>query len=328
VLAALWQDMEIFYDGAENWGVSLATAGPELMIAEFDDLRYWGSDPADPHFDFEIVMTRSVDDTPGFYEIVYAYDNLGDFWDVPTIGLEDAAGERAITFLNQGDPSVLEDGMMVCFDYEGPNFDPIVIEYDVTVDMETIPGWYANEVIHINDNPGAVEGVTGYDVYVPTTMEIKDDSMYMLDWMFDDATTRWQAYRIARAQLYIERSLDPWFWSSEDFLSKYGSRVFVYEKYATYHLLNLGFDLEYDDWDAAFFLVDQLVLADRALAYHQIMAAIADDGKEAEIAAAMDHFALGEAAGDPMQAIDHYRHAWNHAWRALMTGYFDRIRVE
>jgi hypothetical protein len=110
-------------------------------------------------YDFEIVMTREVDNTPGFYEIVFAYDNLqGTLPDPATIGTEDAPGVEATALLNNDDPAgVISDGFMVCFDAVVPS--PVEITYAVTVDEGSL-GVYTNEVLSINDNPGAKETET------------------------------------------------------------------------------------------------------------------------------------------------------------------------
>ena len=175
VLAALWQDMEIFYDAGLNHGVSLATAGAPggVVIVEYDDIQLWGGSAET--WDFEIVVARAVDDTPGFYEIVYAYDNLSSVAGPLTIGVEDAAGGNGVALVNNGDATgVIEDGFMVCFDYTGPSFDPLVITYQATVD-EGVSGVLTNNVIHSTDDPGSQEATASVDVVVV----IPEDTMHV-----------------------------------------------------------------------------------------------------------------------------------------------------
>ncbi len=200
VAAMYWQDFEIFYDAALNHGVSLATAGPEVMLVEYDDIQLWGGSPS--IMDFEIVMTRSVDDAPGAYEIVYAYDNVSYILDPVTIGVENADGSAATTLVNNalGDVS---NGFMVCFDWTGPNLSAVEITYQVTVDADA-DGTYTNNVAHNTDNPGSQEAYASVDVVVdrPTIylssnsrgmsgdVEYKDDDIIAYDVLTGD----WSMY--------------------------------------------------------------------------------------------------------------------------------------
>ena len=165
VLAAFWQDFEIFYDAGLNHGVSLATAGAPggWIIVEYDDIQLYGGSPS--IMDFEIVVSRAVIDAPGFYEIVYAYDNIN--YALPaTIGVEDAAGANGVALVNNGDTSgIISDGFMVCFDQIG-SADPAVITYQVTVDATDMYRTLTNNVAHDTDNPGSMEASTSVDVIV------------------------------------------------------------------------------------------------------------------------------------------------------------------
>jgi uncharacterized repeat protein (TIGR01451 family) len=163
VLPMFWYDFEIFYDAALNHGVSLATAGPDLVVVEYDDIQPWGG--GSPVMDFEIVMTRAVNNAPGAYEIVYAYDNINAIPGPATIGVENANGTAATTLVNAGDASgVISNGFQVCFDQVGAA-DPAVISYQVTVDT-TAPGVLTNNVVHDTDNPGSLPAATDASVTV------------------------------------------------------------------------------------------------------------------------------------------------------------------
>lgn len=157
VLAAFWHDFEIFYNAELNHGVSLATWKEPggAIILEYDDIQLWGGSA--PIMDFEIVVWRDVDDTPGYYEIIYAFDNINSIPKPATIGVEDASGANGVALVNNGDAfGAISDGFMVCFDYQGPSMDPVVIEYQATVDSG-ISGILANDVTHNTDNPGSEE---------------------------------------------------------------------------------------------------------------------------------------------------------------------------
>ena len=179
LLGMLWQDMEFIYDAPTNRGVSLATAGPDVVVIEYDDMQLW-DDPTN-QYDFEIVATRGVDDTPGFYEFVFAYNNLdGDLAGPLTVGLENDLGTLGTALLNQADATgVLSNGFQVCFDQVTVGA-PAVMTYDVTV-TGALGGTIVNTVTSGVDNPGSVAVDTdamlfvGLGTYLPQLMFISDD---------------------------------------------------------------------------------------------------------------------------------------------------------
>ena len=150
-LAALyWQDFEIVYDAALNHGVTLATAGAPggIVVVEYDDIQPFGG--GTPVMDMEILATRAVDNTPGAWEILIAYDNVGT---LPggTVGVENADGSAAVSV----DPSMVANGAMVCFNWVGPDLEPVVFTYDVTVDEDAAFGMTTNHVVSETSNPGS-----------------------------------------------------------------------------------------------------------------------------------------------------------------------------
>ncbi len=157
LLAALWDDFEIFYSPPPtNTGVSLATAGANIFVIEYDNIEFYNGS-AD-NFDFEIVGSRAVDDLPGAYEYVVAYDNLnGDLsGDAVTIGVENATGTAGNALVNAGDVSgVISNGFMVCFDYVAQGATPVTMTYQVTVDSGVPLGsTLTNVVSSVTNNPG------------------------------------------------------------------------------------------------------------------------------------------------------------------------------
>ncbi|WP_069110503.1 S8 family serine peptidase [Jiangella alba] len=155
VAAMLWQDMEIVYDQAANSGVSVATAGADLAVVEYDDLRLAG-DPtgAQGTYDMEAFLLTGSND------LVFAYDNVtGPLAGPITIGTENAAGTSATALVNAGSAAgVITNGTVVCASYAGPDLDPVVITYDVTVDGDVADGTVlTNSAVHVTDNPGAQE---------------------------------------------------------------------------------------------------------------------------------------------------------------------------
>ena len=117
LMAPFWRDLVVTYDADANTGVSIAGAGDgELMIVEWDDAT--PADGSEGSYDFEVVLTRSVDDTPGFYEIVFAYDNLTGSFTPATIGVENGDGTAAHKYAFND--AQLEDGFQVCYDWTVP----------------------------------------------------------------------------------------------------------------------------------------------------------------------------------------------------------------
>ena len=115
--ALLWQNMQIVYNKDANYGVSLgASSDGSTMVVEFDNVRLANS-PNDS-YDVEMVMRRQVNNAPGAYEIVFAYDNLrGTLAGPLTIGVENAAGDNGVALVNRGSAAqVISNGLMVCFD--------------------------------------------------------------------------------------------------------------------------------------------------------------------------------------------------------------------
>ena len=150
--AMLWQDMEIVYDAATNRGVSLATAGASLNIIEYDDVQPWG-DPTIT-YDFEIVHYHVVDDTPGYYEFVFAYDNINGPLNLATIGTENVGGTEATQYA-YNDAS-FANGHMVCFDLVTPSTTK-TITFQVTVNADAALGLLSNVALHDNDHLGTVD---------------------------------------------------------------------------------------------------------------------------------------------------------------------------
>ena len=116
-------------------------------------------------YDFEAVVYSGLDNSPGAYEIVFAYDNLvGDLSNV-TIGLENVLGNEAYTLVNQEDASTtIQNGTMVCFDYVPPT-EPHVITYQVEV-TTPLPAVITNTLSNTVTQLGAMEVFVSNDVWV------------------------------------------------------------------------------------------------------------------------------------------------------------------
>ena len=236
--AMLWQDFEIFYDAAANTGVSLATAGGDtLLVVEYDDIQLFGG--GDSVMDMEILVWRTADDSPGAWEILMAYDNVN--LTVPgTIGVENADGTGATSV----DPSVIANGAMVCFNWTGPTFDPIVISYDVTVDADTETGALTNEVVSDTSNPGSVATTTSVDVQIVNApAEALADSVAQLSGWVNNPPADLSADDIARLALardHLVNALSPERWVNETSLDAVeGLYLFGDLRRAFYQLKNM-----------------------------------------------------------------------------------------
>ncbi len=165
LLAAMWRDMEIVYDGTR--GVSVvalvdANLGREVAgIIEFDGMQDRTIPGSTATYSFEVVAYFDVD--PSRYEYIFAYNNLSDSVTTGTIGLENAAGTQGVQF--GYNDLVLTDGMAICFDQVGDGGTAVEISYQVQVDEDAF-GIIINEAIHNTDNPGSKEAVASVDVSV------------------------------------------------------------------------------------------------------------------------------------------------------------------
>jgi uncharacterized repeat protein (TIGR01451 family) len=165
VLAVLWQDMQINYDAATNSGVTLVTSGSNIIVIEYDNMHLATGGGA--NWDFEIVMRRAVDNSPGAYEIVYAYNNINGPLPGPlTIGLENALGDQATALVNHAAATnVLSNGFMACFDYVPLGDEPAVLTYAATINLDTPSGTLlTNHAVHNTDNPGSLPAVTSFSI--------------------------------------------------------------------------------------------------------------------------------------------------------------------
>ncbi len=165
-LAAItWFDGELFASGTS--GTTLATAGPNTAIIEFDGVQLWSG--SDPIMDMQVVISRSVSDDQGAYELVYAFNNVDDTMVAAmgpvTIGTENADASSGQAFLNLASASgVISNDLVVCANYvPAPDFPPAVITYDVMVDDDA-EGIITNTVSHVNNAPGAKTEEASVDV--------------------------------------------------------------------------------------------------------------------------------------------------------------------
>jgi len=161
LLAMLWNDWEVVYDGATNRGVSLAALGGTGAgggaVIQFTGMQPY-QDPTQT-IDFEVFVWRTPSDLPGEYEVYFAYNNINATLDTGTVGIENATGTDGVRYAyDDAALDTLEDGMAICFDWISGELEPVVITYQVEV-TETA-GRVLNAVTHETDNPGSQPATT------------------------------------------------------------------------------------------------------------------------------------------------------------------------
>ncbi len=157
-LGMFWDDFVVQYDAATNKGVSLVGDGESFATVEYDDIYLY--DFPEYTMDVEIGFFLQPDDTPGAYEVVYAYDNITPgFFDVATgtIGMENVDGTQGTTFSYNDTELTIADGSAICFDWKLLAAPPKEITFQVTVDAESFIGEIVNEALHDNDHLGTDE---------------------------------------------------------------------------------------------------------------------------------------------------------------------------
>ncbi len=180
LMAILWRDYIIPPPSATPGsvvGATLVVAGSNLSLLEYDNLELWPGGGGDS-IDIEVAVRGFVDDAPGAYEIVFAFDNIvGDF-PFGTIGVEDATGTNGTQYAF-GDVAVT-DGMAICFDLVGPSADPTVLNYQVTVDNTPVDSTITSTMVSMVDSIGSelVEETLDVDVEgVPIPGDINGDGV-------------------------------------------------------------------------------------------------------------------------------------------------------
>lgn len=134
MIAMLWRDMVIPTPSAtpgEVVGVSLASAGPDLTILEFDGMKLFPGD-GDDSIDFGVAIAGVSDDTPGVYEIMVAFDNVNVDSTVGTIGVENQTGTVGTQFMFNN--VAVTNGLAVCYDLVQPVFETAVLSFEAVVD--------------------------------------------------------------------------------------------------------------------------------------------------------------------------------------------------
>jgi uncharacterized repeat protein (TIGR01451 family) len=113
-LALLWRDLTITYDASSGNGVRmLNTPDGKSVAIEYQGIR--STTNPNVSLNMEALFRRQPDDTPGVYEILYAYNNVSLPDGLGTIGIENADGTLGVQYgyNNLKDLS----GLVICYDW-------------------------------------------------------------------------------------------------------------------------------------------------------------------------------------------------------------------
>jgi len=171
---------------------------------------------------------------------------------------------------------------------------------------------------HISNTPPGI----GYYLFdnisltAAAARSIKENVLGDLTGLLAGTRNKRDAHTLNEAIKHLGKSLDWSFWVDGNHVDpKDGDKVFKEESDAVGGLKELAKNgLSTQDYIAS------LVGADRLLAQTAINDALADTGNPKEVAKALDELAKGDkeaGSGKPVEAIDHYCKAWQHAEHAL-----------
>ncbi|WP_026374863.1 S8 family peptidase [Aestuariibacter salexigens] len=148
VIAPFWRDL--YVDNAEGSGISVATAGPNVTIIEWDNMKtVFGVDDI---ADFQVVFINNAGTTAP--NIIFSYDNMEHYFptQIPTtIGYEDMSGESGLTthyvpYFGVDNPSIgdigadAQDGLQVCFYLQDVPDEPTPLSFTVEITEDNLGG--------------------------------------------------------------------------------------------------------------------------------------------------------------------------------------------
>ncbi|MGL6122743.1 MAG: GlyGly-CTERM sorting domain-containing protein, partial [Shewanella sp.] len=155
-LAPFWRG-SFTMDSMRHWedpvGLTLANQYAEerpdlgdLLFMEFDNVT---DSETGETFDFQTILRSGIDDHQGKYEVIYAYNNLGKDLSQGAVFIEgfDSAWSRdvgpkdgllqQVIGVNNLD-EVLQDDLVICFDYQGPEQTEVVLSFKASIQPEAI----------------------------------------------------------------------------------------------------------------------------------------------------------------------------------------------
>ena len=172
VMALFWDDLVVQYNLANNYGVTLVGDGSTFATIEYDDVQLKAD--TSKTMDMEIGYFLQPDDTPGAYEITYAFDNITPGFFAAssgTIGVENEDGTVGTLFSYNDTALQIANGSAICFDWALLPAPPVVITFQVTVDSNAPAGLLTNTVLHSNNQLGTVEESAVASVMIIDTLK-------------------------------------------------------------------------------------------------------------------------------------------------------------
>ena len=222
------------------------------------------------------------------------------------IGVENETGDAGTEIFSGlfGDGVPLSNDLVICFDYVAPQFPPVTITYQATVDADVAGGDLVNEVVSTVDNPGSAPETTSATVSVAELSVIDRIQQVRDDIDAYDADGRTVRKFLDRAVRELDDALRDRNWDDGDTLDpRRGSGVFVDLALAAGHIdrADRRTDADLSGWSS------ELVEVARTLAA---------DAIEAESGAswlASYWFFRAERANTASTAILRYALAWKFA---------------
>ena len=166
LIAPFWRDLALVYDANAGRGVSVAGTVSGVMVVEYDDVEPAPVGSTLNRYDFEIIMRRQPNSSPGYYEIVFAYDNLNGALTPATIGIENADGTVGLQYAHNN--AQIGNDFVICYDWVSP---AATINYAVQVDNAlSVPATLVNRIDHSVNLPQTKVATTNHDLLVPAVL--------------------------------------------------------------------------------------------------------------------------------------------------------------
>ncbi|ABM00899.1 S8 family serine peptidase [Shewanella amazonensis] len=181
------------YSDKDNKGISLAYTAAGMMIVEWDN-AYMADASWDyvnkkivytsrgDSVDFEVLLNSNYGFGDGEYEMYFAYDNLnwGPTDGFSTIGLKGFVGPRdpygptngpiGAQYLFGDARDKIEDEMVICYDYAGPESSQFDVTFDVLV--KTNAAGQPQDIVATLNGTDVEQSELSYSINVPSNLKI------------------------------------------------------------------------------------------------------------------------------------------------------------
>lgn len=181
------------YSDKDNKGITLAYTDDGMMIAEWDNAYMadaaWDYDTNSIVYtsrgdsvDFEVLLNSKYGFGDGQYELFFAYDNLdwGPTDGFSTIGVKGFVGPRdpwgpvngpiAAQYVFGDARDLIEDKMVVCYDYVGPESSQFDVSFDVLV--KTNAAGQSQDIVATINGAEVEQNQISYSINVPSNLKV------------------------------------------------------------------------------------------------------------------------------------------------------------